>query len=141
MKSFLLYCLVLLLLCSCCVSAFASDGELIAEEEPSSEPDPQPGLTHESLIAAGYALSDIDVYAINPVTPSGATGLKKVLLNLIGNYDAIIIEYKYRNPNSSYDSYLREVQPDYVWICSFLMFGLVIYWIFKMGSVFLYERR
>lgn len=77
---------------------------------------------------------------VGPVTPSNTSGLKSVLLSLIGSYDPIIAEYQYQNQNNTYYSYLREVQIDYVFICSFLMLALVVYCLFRLGGALIGGR-
>ena len=85
-------------------------------------------------------LLDVQVYnaplgAMNPV--SSSTGLKDVLLDFIGEYDAIIVEYRYAtNAQGSY-SYVREIQPDYVWLCSCGLLVVMIYCVFKAGGALL----
>lgn len=68
-----------------------------------------------------------------PVTPSDTTGVKAVLLSFIGNYDPPITQYEYTN-NNGYKQYVSEIQPDYVWICSFALIALFIYCLFKLGG-------
>lgn len=75
----------------------------------------------------------VNVYALNPITPESTTGLKSVLLSLIGDYDAIVVEYEYMNSNN-YSNYLREIQPDYCWLCSAAIFLVVVYSIFRLGG-------
>lgn len=77
--------------------------------------------------------TSISMYALNPITPSDTSGFKSVMLSLIGNYDAVIVEYEYEN-NNGYTSYIREVQPDYVWLCSCAIFLVVIYCVFRIGG-------
>lgn len=68
-----------------------------------------------------------------PVTPSDTTGVKAVLLSFIGNYDPPITQYEYTT-NNGYKQYVNEIQPDYVWICSFALIALFIYCLFKLGG-------
>lgn len=81
-----------------------------------------PVLTN-SVVATGLA----------PVTPSNTTGVKAVLLSFIGNYDPPVVQYEYTNSNN-YKQYVNEIQPDYVWICSFALIALFIYCLFKLGG-------
>lgn len=81
-----------------------------------------PVLT-DTVIATGLA----------PVTPSDTTGVKSVLLSFIGNYDPPVIQYEYTTSNN-YKQYVNEIQPDYVWICSFALIALFIYCLFKLGG-------
>lgn len=68
-----------------------------------------------------------------PVTPSDTTGVKAVLLSFIGNYDPPVVQYEYTT-NNNYKQYVNEIQPDYVWICSFALIALFIYCLFKLGG-------
>lgn len=72
------------------------------------------------------------VYALSPVRPTDATGLKRVMLELIGSYDAIVVEHEYQS-NNNYSNYLREIQPDYPWLCSCGLFVVVLFCILRGG--------
>lgn len=96
------------------------EGDTIAGTAPS-----YPVLT-SSVVATGLA----------PVTPSDTTGLKAVLLSFIGNYDPPVVQYEYTTSNN-YKQYVNEIQPDYVWICSFALIALFIYCLFRLGGALL----
>lgn len=96
------------------------EGDTIGGTAPS-----YPVLT-DSVVATGLA----------PVTPSDTTGLKSVLLSFIGNYDPPVVQYEYTTSNS-YKQYVNEIQPDYVWICSFALIALFIFCLFKLGGALL----
>ena len=82
-------------------------------------------------------ITDINILtSVAPVTPSDTNGLKAVLLGLLGNYDPVIVEYQYQS-SQGYNNYLREVQPDYVWLCSFALLALMIFCIFRLGGALL----
>lgn len=82
-------------------------------------------------------ITDINVFsAVAPVTPSDTSGLKAVLLSFLGNYDPVIVEYQYSS-SQGYQNYLREVQPDYVWIASFCLLALLIFCLFRLGGALL----
>lgn len=82
-------------------------------------------------------ITDINILtSVAPVTPSDTSGFKAVLLGLLGNYDPIIVEYQYQS-SQGYNNYLREVQPDYVWLCSFALLALMIFCIFRLGGALL----
>lgn len=74
-----------------------------------------------------------EVLIKSPVTPSSTTGLKSIMLSLLGNYDVIVGEYTYQNTNGT-TSYLREMQPDYVWLVSAGIFAIVLYSLFRLGG-------
>lgn len=84
-------------------------------------------------------ITDVSVKALNPITPGSTSGLKSSLLGILGNYDAVVVEYQYQNNNGTY-SYLREVQPDYVWLCSAAILVVVIFCIFRIGGAALSKR-
>lgn len=81
-------------------------------------------------------LVGINTYSLNPITPNETTGLKSVILSLIGDYDAVVVEYAYQNSNG-YTSYVREIQPDYVFLCSCGIFLVIIYCTFRIGGALL----
>lgn len=67
--------------------------------------------------------------------PSGT--LKSILVDLIGPYNPVVVEYRYQNYNQSSYSYVREIQPDYVWWFSAGLFALLIYCTFRLGGALL----
>lgn len=94
-------------------------GDVMNDDGASSS---NPVLT-DTIVATGLA----------PVTPSDTTGVKAVLLSFIGNYDPPVVQYEYTT-NNNYKQYVNEIQPDYVWICSFALIALFIYCLFKLGG-------
>ena len=89
--------------------------------------------TPVSIDDPGVTITDISLSSLAPVTPSSTSGLKAALLGILGNYDPVIVEYQYQS-SQGYNNYLREVQPDYVWLCSAALLALVIYCLFKLGG-------
>lgn len=85
------------------------------------------------LDTSDMVLQSVDVYSVTPVTPQNTSGLKAVILGLIGNYDTVVTDYTYTN-NNGYVSHTIEVQPDYVFLCSFAMLFLIIYCLFRLGG-------
>lgn len=77
--------------------------------------------------------SNNDSRVLSPVEPSDANGLKAVLLNLIGDYDAIVNEYQYTS-SQGYVNYVREITPDYVWMISAGIFIVVLWCIFRLTA-------
>ena len=83
---------------------------------------------------ANPVLTDVVVATgLAPVAPTDTSGVKAVLLSFIGNYDPPIVQYEYTT-NNNYKQYVNEIQPDYVWICSFALIALFIYCLFKLGG-------
>lgn len=77
---------------------------------------------------------EVSVMALSdPVTAADATGFKAVILELLGDYEGVVVEYSYENTNG-YTSYVREIQPDYPWIASAVIFLAVLWCTFRMGA-------
>lgn len=89
-------------------------------------------------IPVGASIDNITVTSVSPIEPSDTSGLKSALLGVLGNYDPVIVEYQYSDRNG-YTNYLREVQPDYVWLCSCALLALVIYCLFRLGGALIRE--
>lgn len=101
--------------------------------QPDSEVDNDSTVSPVSIDDPSVTITDISLASVAPVTPSSTSGLKSALLGILGNYDPVIVEYQYSSGNG-YTNYLREVQPDYVWLCSAALLALVIYCLFKLGG-------
>lgn len=110
-------------------------GELPAEVSPGGNTVYVVGdVLNDGATSANPVLTDVvTTTGLAPVTPSDTTGVKAVLLSFIGNYDPPITQYEYTN-NNGYKQYVNEIQPDYVWICSFALIALFIYCLFKLGG-------
>ncbi len=92
------------------------------------------GETNVGASPSDPVLTDVAMLTgLSPVTPSDTSGLKAVLLSFIGNYDPPIVQFEYTSSNN-YKQYVNEIQPDYVWICSFALIALFIYCLFKLGG-------
>ena len=89
-------------------------------------------------IPVGASIDNITVTSVSPIEPSDTSGLKSALLGVLGSYDPVIVEYQYSDRNG-YTNYLREVQPDYVWLCSCALLALVIYCLFRLGGALIRE--
>ena len=125
-------------------SAASSSGESSAEvspggntfyvlTQPHSEVDNDASVTPVSIDDPSVTITNISLASVAPVTPSSTSGLKAALLGILGNYDPVVVEYQYSSGNG-YTNYLREIQPDYVWLCSAALLALVIYCLFKLGG-------
>lgn len=68
--------------------------------------------------------ADSQVYS---VTANDATGLKRIMLQLIGDYEAIVTDYEYRNNNATYMSHSINIEKDWAWIASACIFGVVLW--------------
>lgn len=113
-----------------------SPGELPSEVSPGGNTVYLVGdvMNDDRVAPANPVLTDFVVTTgLAPVTPSDTTGVKAVLLSFIGNYDPPVVQYEYTTSNN-YKQYVNEIQPDYVWICSFALIALFIYCLFKLGG-------
>ena len=112
-----------------------SPGELPAEVSPGGNTVYVVGdVLNDGATPFNPVLTDVvTTTGLAPVTPSDTTGVKAVLLSFIGNYDPPITQYEYTT-NNGYKQYVNEIQPDYVWICSFALIALFIYCLFKLGG-------
>lgn len=80
--------------------------------------------------------SGISLMADAPITASDTSGLKAVLLTVLGDYEPILFEYQYGN-----SSVAREVFQDDVWLCSFWMLMLLTFCVFKLIGGWLTRKR
>lgn len=112
-----------------------SPGELPPEVSPGGNTVYVVGdVLNDGVASANPVLTDtIVATGLAPVTPSDTTGVKAVLLSFIGDYDPPVVQYEYTT-NNNYKQYVNEIQPDYVWICSFALIALFIYCLFKLGG-------
>lgn len=112
-----------------------SPGELPPEVSPGGNTVYVVGdVLNDGASSANPVLTDVAVVTgLSPVTPSDTSGVKAVLLSFIGNYDPPVVQYEYTTSNN-YKQYVNEIQPDYVWICSFALIALFIYCLFKLGG-------
>lgn len=112
-----------------------SPGELPSEVSPGGNTVYVVGdVLNDGASSANPVLTDTVVATgLAPVTPSDTSGVKAVLLSFIGDYDPPVVQYEYTT-NNNYKQYVNEIQPDYVWICSFALIALFIYCLFKLGG-------
>jgi hypothetical protein len=137
------FALCLFVVLGCCIGVVCAEDvgdwsvsptEYVEESLPSDNA----STVFDASVTSVDQLSDDQIISISqrslaPVTSDDATGLKKILLDLFGSYDPVIIEYEYSS-SGGYVNYLREVQPDYVWFAAVLIFMLVLYCIFRLGG-------
>ena len=62
----------------------------------------------------------------NRVSASDATGLKSLMLSLIGDYDTVVTDYTYQSSNG-YTTHSIQIERDWSWIISAVLFAVVIY--------------
>lgn len=79
----------------------------------------------------------IQVLAVqtSPNTPvSSASGLKGIMLQLLGSYDPTITQLRYQSNTSTNYTYVNDISPDYPWLVSAGIFAIVLYCVFKLGG-------
>ncbi len=87
-------------------------------------------LSEDGAADVPAELVGIETYALSPITAS--TGLKGVLLGVIGPYDNVVTQYKYQQGNNSYYTYVNEITPDYPWIASAVLFIAMVLSLFAL---------
>lgn len=135
---------IFLLICALTLPAFAADPGEAGEGESSSGSEtevlvPEVNVYNEVVVEDGEDLGTYvgtSVYALNPISPSDASGLKAVLLQFLGDWDSIVVEHQYENYNGSYN-YVREIQLDYPWLCSAAILAIFIFCLFRLGGAIL----
>lgn len=115
----------------------------------SAAPDPEVSAVVPSepvfILDGGELLPDreadeIVTYALDPITAQNTTGLKSVLLGILGPYENIVTEYRYMNYNQTSYSYLREITPDYPWFGSLVVFLVLLFSVFRIGGNLLWKK-
>lgn len=80
----------------------------------------------------------VQVMVLGPITSS--TGLKGIMLDIIGPYDGIVTQYRYMQNSSTNYTYVNDVQPDYPWLFSAGLFIVLIWSLFMIGGRLLRTR-
>lgn len=74
-------------------------------------------------------------------SPSNTTGLKSVVLSVIGDYETTVTDYTYQSYSGSTQHSIN-VEPDYAWICTAAIFLVCLYSMFRLyGLLFGRGRR
>lgn len=150
-RKILLHASALVLACYAlaCITffAFADDASPVYSEEPPME---YQDTTTESIgsdpgsleLKTDPEVSDVDTFnpsdvvsvevhrSVNPVGPGEANGLKKLFLQLIGDYDMVTAEYTYTSTNG-YTSKQVTTEPDYAWMITAALFIMVLWSLFR----------
>lgn len=81
-----------------------------------------------------YSISVLAVQS-TPNTPvTNSTGLKGIMLSLLGPYDPPITQLRYQSNTSTNYTYVNDIHPDYAWMCSAAIFAIVLYCVFRLGG-------
>lgn len=122
------------------LSVFAVDPDAaVSSSDASGESNVNVYVTNEIVGEDLGEYVGTSVYALNPVTPSDTSGLKAVLLEVIGPYDAIVVEHQYESYNGSFN-YVREIQYDFPWLCSCGLFVVVLFCVLRGGLAYLCRK-
>lgn len=70
----------------------------------------------------------------SPVKASDRSGLSAILLSMFGDYSPIVTQYRYQSNTSTNYTYVNDIQPDYIWLCSAAIFAIVLFCVFKLGG-------
>lgn len=68
---------------------------------------------------------------IQKVSASDTSGLKSILLSILGDYETVVTDYEYRTGNNTYTSHSISIERDYAWLCSCGVFALLLYCTFR----------
>lgn len=69
------------------------------------------------------------------VSPSDTSGLKAVMLTILGDYETVITDYTYQT-SGSYYSHSVSIERDWAWLCSAGMLALLTYCTFRaLGGI------
>lgn len=101
--------------------------------EASSGTDPVDLSDSDGTDTSDYGVS---LLADAPISADDTTGLKAVLLTVLGDYEPILFEYTYGNTGTG-----REVFQDDVWLCSFWMLMLLTYCVFRLIGGWLTRKQ
>lgn len=122
----------------CCVCLFVLPVSAVEDAGLTVEPDV---LEEEPVADEGPGeLVGVELLSLSPITPSDANGLTAIMLQLLGDYDPVVVEYRYQQSGSTYYNYLREVQPDYPWLVSAGIFALVLFTILRGWGAWLCRK-
>lgn len=69
--------------------------------------------------------------SLQRVSASDTTGLKSILLSILGDYETVVTDYEYRNNNNTYYSHSIAIERDYAWLCSCGIFAIILYCTFR----------
>lgn len=77
------------------------------------------------------------LYSLSPATASTSSGFKAALLGVLGDYDTIVTVHQYQSLTGD-NSYVTDVQPDFVWLTGAALLLLLIYCLFRLGGALIH---
>lgn len=84
----------------------------------------------DAVIALDPELVNV-TQSVQRVTAADTSGLKAVLLSILGDYETVVTDYEYRNNNNTYYSHSISIERDYAWLCTCGVFALLLYCTFR----------
>lgn len=74
--------------------------------------------------------------SLQRVSAEDTTGLKSVLLSILGDYETVVTDYEYRNNNNTYYTHSISIERDWAWLCSCGIFAILLYCTFRtIGAI------
>lgn len=134
MKNKILILIMCAIFCIVPSLAFADEGDLVTEYNEDPE-------TQQMINDAQQTLQDQQTLfdsktTLLSVNPNNTTGFHRVIIQLLGNYETIVTDHTYQNYNG-YTQHSIDVQPDYSWIASAVIFAIVLYCALRfIGGIF-----
>lgn len=77
--------------------------------------------------------------SIKSIRAANSTGLKAVILSLIGNYDTTVTDYTYQN-QQGYTQHSIEIEQDWSWILTCVVFIVVLFCTLKLLGAMICKR-
>lgn len=74
------------------------------------------------------------------ISPSDSSGLKAVMLTILGDYETTITDYTYQSGSSQYYSHSISIERDWAWLASACMLGLMTFCTFRFIGGLLCKR-
>lgn len=74
------------------------------------------------------------------ISPSDTSGLKAVMLTVLGDYETVITDYTYQSGSSQYYSHSISIERDWAWLASACMLGLMTFCTFRFIGGLLCKR-
>lgn len=87
---------------------------------------PDSSNSPDEVIVIEPQIVNVETYQ-QRISPSDTSGLKAVMLTLLGDYETTITDYEYRTGNSTYTSHSISIERDWSWICSCGIFAILLW--------------
>lgn len=119
---------------------------VLAAEDVSPLESPEAGYMPLDEFLDTYSDGEYDIMPLaavqsGPNTPvTSSTGLKGIMIDLLGPYEPTITQLRYQAYNSSNYSYVNQIEKDWPWIISAGIFAIVLYSVFRLGGCLLCKQ-